>query len=244
MTSRKSKSGGNGASFASGSENMMNQAKEGAENVMDKAREKVGETASQAQQQAKSQIAMGKDRVAESMESVANALRSSTDQMQGQETGFVGDYMNRAADKVSEISQHLRQSDVNQLMHETEDFARREPTIFLAGAFALGLIATRFLKSSGSNMQQNWPGNTGNMAYSKDYAQGSDASGYAGYDSEIDSEIGRGGAGRMDDQPFGGTANMPGSGVMGDQPYVGDVRRGESGNANMGGSTSMQNDAK
>jgi len=247
MASQKTKSGGDGASFASSAENVVDQAKETAEDVIGQAREKAGQAAGQAQERAKSQISMGKDRVAESMESVASALRSSSGQMQGNEAGFVGDYMNRAADKVSEISQHLRQNDVNELMRETEDFARREPTIFLAGAFALGMIAARFLKSSGNamqydNRQQDWSGHAG---YSEEYSQGSYAGGYdrdASMSYNESGSTGMGGVGRIDDQPYGGSVGMPGSGVMGDQPYTSNAGRNEPYNPGTSGSASAQND--
>jgi ElaB/YqjD/DUF883 family membrane-anchored ribosome-binding protein len=227
MASRKTKSGGNGASFASEGERVMDQAKEGAEEVMGKAREKAGEAAEKAQQQAKSQLSIGKDRVADSFDSVAQALRSSNEQM-GQEAGFVGDYMSRAADRVSEISEHLRRRDVNELIHETEDFARREPTIFMAGAFTLGLLAARFLRSSGGSMQgyDNAMSFSGNRGYSEDDAMPYDTdgaddvalskeSGAAG----LTAASGMAGVGRSDDQPLGGAAGMPGLGVMGDSPF-------------------------
>jgi hypothetical protein len=37
---------------------------------------------------------------------------------------------------------------------EAEDFARRQPALFLGGAFALGLLGARFLKSSGQQASQ------------------------------------------------------------------------------------------
>lgn len=218
MASRKNKSGGNGSSFASGSERVVDQAKSSAEDVVNKARDKASEVAGEAQSQARSQLSMGKDRVADSMDSVANALRSTTQQLQDQDAGIVDDYLSRAADKVSEVSRHLRESDVNELVHETEDFARREPAIFLAGAFALGLIAVRFLKSSGNSMEREEM-SMGRMGYD-DYA-------YGGYDRDASASYNEsgatgavGGVSRVDDQPFGGTAGMAGSGVMGDSPYT------------------------
>jgi hypothetical protein len=226
MASRKTKSGENGATFAAENEGVMDQARQSAEDVMGKAREKAGEAAGQAQQKAKSQLSMGKDRVADGMEGLANALRSSTGQMQDQDAGFVGDYMSRAADKVTEISEHLRQRDVSELIHETEGFARREPTLFLAGAFALGLIASRFLKSSGSSQNDSdMMRYSGNAGYREDYI----GSSFGGYDRNASTSYnesgmtdlsGVAGAGRMDDQPMGGSASMPGSGVMGDGPFT------------------------
>lgn len=204
MASRKNKSGGNGASFVSGGESVVDQARSSAEEVVGKAREKASEAAGQAQDKARSQLSMGKDRVADSMESVAHALRSSTEQMQGQEAGFVGDYMNRAADKVSEFSYQLREKDVNELVRDAENFARREPVIFMAGAFALGLIAARFLKSSGHASQIEDDEYANNIGYSEDYEAGS----IGGYDRDASSSFNQSGA-----------AGMTGSGVLGDGPF-------------------------
>ena len=36
-----------------------------------------------------------------------------------------------------------------------ESFARREPLLFIGGAFALGMVAARFLKASAATMEAN-----------------------------------------------------------------------------------------
>ena len=42
-------------------------------------------------------------------------------------------------------------------MSDAEDWARRNPALFLGGAFALGLLASRFLKSGmGRQSQSSW----------------------------------------------------------------------------------------
>jgi len=42
----------------------------------------------------------------------------------------------------------LNDQDISQLLKTTEQFARRQPALFLAATFALGFAGTRFLKSS------------------------------------------------------------------------------------------------
>ena len=59
--------------------------------------------------------------------------------------------MQRAAD-------YLDRTDSREMMHHTEQFARRQPALFLGGAFGLGLIAARFLKSSRRNDQEETGG--------------------------------------------------------------------------------------
>jgi hypothetical protein len=120
----------------------------GVASAANEVKEKLGETAERVQQSAKSQLSDRKDQVADSMDNVASALRNTGEQLRGEDTSFVGDYVNKAADKVSSLSQHLRDNDLDGLLRETEDFARRQPALFLGGAFALGVITARFLKSS------------------------------------------------------------------------------------------------
>ena len=46
------------------------------------------------------------------------------------------------------MSSYLRDHDMNDLVRDAEDYARREPLIFFGAAFAAGFIAARFLKAS------------------------------------------------------------------------------------------------
>jgi len=46
------------------------------------------------------------------------------------------------------VSNYLQRTDVAELVDGVEDFARREPLLFVGGAFALGLLGARFLKST------------------------------------------------------------------------------------------------
>jgi hypothetical protein len=79
--------------------------------------------------------------VAEAINTLGNQLR------QGNQELFAS-YADRVAGHVDQMATYLRQSDPPTLLRDIEDFARREPSLFLAGAFAMGLLGTRFLKSS------------------------------------------------------------------------------------------------
>ena len=62
-------------------------------------------------------------------------------------------YVDQAADQVERLSEYVRERDVVQIAGDVEKFARREPALFLGGAFVLGLCAARFLKSSAQSSQ-------------------------------------------------------------------------------------------
>jgi hypothetical protein len=66
---------------------------------------------------------------------------------QGQQAA-VPQYLSSAADQVDRLSHYLRSTDLRQMAEGVERFARRQPAIFIGGAFALGLLGARFLKSS------------------------------------------------------------------------------------------------
>jgi hypothetical protein len=54
----------------------------------------------------------------------------------------------RAADQIDSFSRSLREKDVNELLDDAQQLARRQPALFIGGAFVLGLIGARFFKSS------------------------------------------------------------------------------------------------
>jgi hypothetical protein len=133
----------------------MEQAKQQASQAMDQAQHKAGQLADQAKQQATSQLASQKQRATDSLGGVAQALRQTGQQLRQQDQGMIARYADQAAGQIERFSGFLRGKDMNQLIDETEQFARREPTLFLGGAFVLGVLGARFLKSSGEQSQSS-----------------------------------------------------------------------------------------
>jgi glucan phosphorylase len=116
--------------------------------VADQAKETAGQIAHQAREKVTSQVGGQKDRMAQQIGSVAHALRQSGQQMRDQQQDLPVEYIDQVADQVERFSQYLQKRDLNQLIGEVERFAWRQPTLFLGGAFMLGLLGARFLKSS------------------------------------------------------------------------------------------------
>ncbi len=116
--------------------------------------QKAGELVDQARNQIKSQIVDRKEAVAGSLDSVSQALLQTGEQLRQGEQGTVGEYAEMAAEQVKQLAAYLHNRDLDQLVGEVENFARGRSTLFLASAFAVGFVASRFLKSSpgsGSN---------------------------------------------------------------------------------------------
>ncbi len=113
-----------------------------------KARETGEQAAGKAQSRAKSMAAERKGPAAEKLDSVAHALRQTAQQLHGQQQGAVARYADSAAEKIGRFSTYLREQDVDGIIGDAEDFARRRPGLFLGGAFFAGVALSRFLKSS------------------------------------------------------------------------------------------------
>lgn len=132
-------------------------AKDAAADVLSQAKETTGKVASQAlgqvQEKATSQIDKQKSNLAQGLGSVAGSIRQMGDSLKdsGEQSGVVkltAQYGSSLADQVEQLSSYLDRKEVGELVRDVEYFARRNPALFIGGAFALGLLGARFLKSS------------------------------------------------------------------------------------------------
>jgi hypothetical protein len=118
--------------------------------VIDQAKETISNVASQAGDKVASRLDSQKDQAADGLGSVAQALRQTGDHLREQDqAATVQGYIASAAGQVERFADYLRSTDVSQMVNKAEQFARRQPALFLGGAFVLGLLGARFLKSSG-----------------------------------------------------------------------------------------------
>jgi hypothetical protein len=76
---------------------------------------------------------------------LADVLREGGERLEG---NMAGPLMARAASRVESISDALDTTDLRQMVQQVESFARREPALFLGGAFAVGLLGARFLRGA------------------------------------------------------------------------------------------------
>jgi hypothetical protein len=102
---------------------------------------------------AASQLTTQKDRVSDTLTSLAQAVRQSTESLRGNEQPTVAQYAENAAGHLEHWSNRLRDREVKDLVQDAQRFARRQPAIFIGTAFAAGLLAARFIKSSSNNNQ-------------------------------------------------------------------------------------------
>jgi len=100
---------------------------------------------------ASSQLGAQKDRATEGIGSVAQAVRQSTQQLRDQQHDTIAQYVEQAADRLEQFATTLKDTNVGDLARQAQDLARRRPAIFIGAAFAVGLCAARFIKSSSPN---------------------------------------------------------------------------------------------
>jgi len=129
--------------------------------VKDQVQEKIGDLKEQVAGQATGRLEEQKTAASDGLSSVAHAFRQTGEQLRGQEQEGVAQYIDQAAERIEQFSHYLGQRDMRGLARDAEQFARREPALFLGGAFAGGMLAARFLKRSGrsgATDQDRWRG--------------------------------------------------------------------------------------
>jgi len=136
---------GPGTPDENASEGVLDRAGE----IAQQAQQKLGEAAEKASEQALSQLEARKAQAAEGLGSVAQALDQTSEQLRNQQQEVMPEYLHGAAETIRGAAEYLKRNDVRQLIENVRTVARRQPELFLGGAFVLGLLTARFLKSSG-----------------------------------------------------------------------------------------------
>jgi hypothetical protein len=107
--------------------------------------------AGRVREQATAQLSKQKDRATEGLGSVAQAVRGTTEQLRNNQHDKVAQFAEQAAQQIERLSERLRNKDVTELLDDAQRLARRKPAMFVGGAFALGLLGARFMKSSSTD---------------------------------------------------------------------------------------------
>jgi hypothetical protein len=105
-------------------------------------------TLTEARDSAASSLAGSKGRLAEQVTHVANAFRTTTDHLRQNDQPQLAGYADGVARQAERLAGYLRNADFRAMGEDVQELARRQPALVVGGAFALGLLAARFLKSS------------------------------------------------------------------------------------------------
>jgi hypothetical protein len=149
------------------------QAKDKAGEAAGAAMEQAKRAAAQVGEQAKSTVDTRRTEVAHELGNVAEVVRQTAQDVGMGNSDTVARYGERIADQIEGVSTYLDEHGVEDILTDIQDFARRQPALFLGGAFMLGIVVGRFLRSSGSRLSDYGYGSGGYDRYSSDYSGGS-----------------------------------------------------------------------
>jgi hypothetical protein len=165
-----------GAGTGSGAREQVRQAKD---KVVDQART----TLRDARDRAGSSFAQGRRQAADQIGGIGSAFHRTSETLRGEDQARFADVADNVGRQIDRVADYLREADGRTMARDLEGLARRQPALVFAGAFALGLLAARFLKSSnpesGSDLDEV-------EGYERVYAGGEPAGlgGYSGFDRE------------------------------------------------------------
>lgn len=108
--------------------------------TVEKLKEEASTMASEAKDAARTAAATGKDKAAEALSGlskIANDAAGAVDQHLGKS---YGDYARKASTGVENVAIKLQEKDVDQLITEATDFAKKRPAIVAGAVAAIGLV--------------------------------------------------------------------------------------------------------
>jgi hypothetical protein len=130
-----------GTGTGSGAKAQVRQARD---KVVDQAKS----TLRDARERAGSKFSEGRFQAAEQVRGIGGALHRTGEQLRSEDQARFADIADNIGRQVDRVADYLRESDGRTIARDVENLARRQPALVFAGAFAIGLAAARFLKSS------------------------------------------------------------------------------------------------
>jgi hypothetical protein len=122
------------------------------ENPARKAAGEVKSSARQASREAKQQAAEtldeNRERAADELDKIAHAARAAASDLEDQEQEGLSDYVADMAQGIGSFANSLRRKNMDELLQEAREVARRNPALFIAGSIAVGFGLSRFAKAS------------------------------------------------------------------------------------------------
>jgi hypothetical protein len=132
-----------------------------AQDIADRARDAASSTADALKDSAKDLAAHGRDMLedqkrsgADYISGVAEALRRAAKEVDNQ-VPFAGNYIRTAGNQVDRFADAVRQGDLSDLVTQTQDFARRQPTLFVGLSMLAGFGVARLLKGAAKPMMSD-----------------------------------------------------------------------------------------
>ena len=136
-------------------------------------REKAAGLADSAKEQVRSQFDQKKGTALGEIDTLVSALRRAGSEL-GDNGGMSGRVIDTVASRLESFSRSLDGKDLNGVLQGVETFARRNPAAFLGSAIAVGFLASRFLKSSGTGSSMQYRDDYAGAGYATSYGSDRD----------------------------------------------------------------------
>lgn len=105
-----------------------------------------------------------REQTAEGINQLAESVRRVSSDMEPEQPA-IANLTSTAAEQAERIAGYLRDTDARQIVHTVEDIARRQPLLFVGGAFVLGIAASRFVKAAGDGTPNSQRTSHGGTSY-------------------------------------------------------------------------------
>ena len=114
--------------------------------------ESIGQIAERATNIGYTRADTGREQVAEGLTTLASSIRRASSDIQAEQPALAN-VTDTAAEQTDRVARYLQQTDAREMVRNVEDLARKQPLLFLGGAFILGLAASRLLKAASGGSQ-------------------------------------------------------------------------------------------
>ncbi len=120
----------------------------------DQAKSAAGEAVSGLRERAEDLVSGQKSRGADFLTSISRAADAAARELH-ESSPYIADQVTDMARGVDSLSRNVRERSVGDMMRNLNEFARREPTAFLAGSVIAGFMISRFLKASAERREMH-----------------------------------------------------------------------------------------
>lgn len=160
--SSKGDSGDKPNQSKTGENSAVESVKSTAKDVLDKAKDSAGQVYELAADKAATKITEQKSHLSSGLSGVAGGIRQIGQDLRGNDeknpfVDLTAKYGDSLAEQVERLSGYFEDKDLREIYRDVENFARRQPAVFIGAAFVVGVLAARFLKSgSGASAKSHF----------------------------------------------------------------------------------------
>jgi hypothetical protein len=106
-----------------------------------------GQLAHRASETGFQQVDQRREQAADAVDRIAQSIRRVSVDI-GEQQPAIGNVVDTAAEQAERLAGYLRRTDARQMLDNVQSYARRQPLLFVGGAFLAGLAASRLMKAA------------------------------------------------------------------------------------------------